>query len=62
MYPALSKAPQQMRILDTGQNTIVSWTNHLIVVAFAAAGIFMNPRVFRFRAERHRCEKSHTPL
>jgi hypothetical protein len=48
MYPILSKAPDRTRILDTGQNTIVSWTNHLIVAAFAVAGIFMNPRVFRF--------------
>jgi hypothetical protein len=64
MYPALSRAPERTRILDTGRNTIVSWTNHLIVVAFAAAGILMNPPVFRFTlpAERRCCEKSHTPL
>jgi len=48
MYPMLSKAPGPTRILDIGQNRIVSWTNHLIVVAFAASGILANPRVFRF--------------
>lgn len=48
MYPILSKAPDRTRILDTGDNTIVSWVNHLIVIAFVAAGISMNPRVFRF--------------
>jgi hypothetical protein len=48
MYPISINAPLRMRILDTGQNTIVSWVNHLIVVAFAASGIFMNPRVFHF--------------
>jgi len=47
MYPISSSAPQRTRILDAGQNTIVSWANHFIVVAFAASGIFMNPRVFR---------------
>ena len=48
MYPVLSRAPDRTRILDVGWNGIVSWVNHLIVVAFAAAGIFSNPRVFRF--------------
>src|SRR5262249_18408164 len=48
MYSMLSKAPEPTRILDIGQNRIVSWTNHLIVVAFAVSGIFANPRVFRF--------------
>jgi hypothetical protein len=48
----LSKAPESTRILDIGQNRIVSWTNHLIVVAFAASGIFANPRVFRFLSPR----------
>jgi hypothetical protein len=48
MYPTLSKTPERTRILDTGQNGVVSWTNHFIVIAFAAAGIFANPRAFRF--------------
>jgi len=48
MYAMPSKVPASTRILDIGQNRIVSWTNHLIVIAFAAAGIFANPRVFRF--------------
>jgi hypothetical protein len=48
MYSMLSKAPVPTKILDVGQNRIVSWTNHLIVVAFAASGIFANLRVFRF--------------
>ena len=48
MYSMFSKTPEPTRILDAGQNWIVSWTNHLIVVAFAASGIFANPRVFRF--------------
>lgn len=48
MYPVLSRAPDRTRILDVGRNGIVSWTNHLIVIAFAGAGIFANPRVFRF--------------
>jgi len=52
MYATLSKAPESARILDIGQNRIVSWTNHLIVVAFAASGIFANPRVFRFLSPR----------
>jgi hypothetical protein len=52
MYPTLSKAPDQTRILDIGQNRVVSWTNHLIVVVFAAAGIVANPRVFRFLPSR----------
>ena len=54
MYSMLSKAPEPTRILDVGQNRIVSWTNHLIIVAFATSGIVANPRVFRFlRLERH---------
>jgi hypothetical protein len=48
MYPAASHAPERTRILDAGKNEIISWTNHLIVVAFAASGIFVNPWVFRF--------------
>lgn len=52
MYPMLSKAPESTRILDIGQNRIVSWTNHLIVVAFAASGILANRRVFRFLSPR----------
>jgi hypothetical protein len=48
MYPGSGKTPGQTRILDTGRNALVSWTNHLIVVAFAASGILANPRVFRF--------------
>jgi hypothetical protein len=48
MYPRLSKAPDRTRILDTGENSVISWTNHLIVVVFAAAGILANPHVFRF--------------
>jgi hypothetical protein len=52
MYSMLSKALASKRILDIGQNRIVSWTNHLIVVAFAASGIFTNPRVFRFLSPR----------
>jgi len=48
MYPLSSKAPEPTRVLDIGQNRIVSWTNHFIVVTFAASGIFANPRVFRF--------------
>jgi hypothetical protein len=52
MYSMLSRAPQPTRILDVGQNRIVSWTNHFIVVAFAASAIFANPRVFRFLSPR----------
>jgi hypothetical protein len=52
MYSMLSKAPESKRILDIGQNRIVSWTNHLIVVAFAASEIFANSRVFRFLSPR----------
>jgi hypothetical protein len=48
MYPISSRAPDQTRILDAGQNTLVSWTNHLVIVAFAASGLSMNPRIFRF--------------
>jgi hypothetical protein len=48
MYPASSRAPAGTRILDAGWNRIVSWTNHLIIIAFAASGIAVNPRVFRF--------------
>jgi len=48
MYSTLSNAPERRRIFDIGQNSTVSWTNHLIVVAFVASGIFTNPRVFRF--------------
>jgi hypothetical protein len=43
MYSMLSRAPQPTRILDVGQNRIVSWTNHFIVVAFAASGDFRKP-------------------
>ena len=50
MYSTLSKAPEPTRVLDIGHNRIISWTNHLIVVAFAASGIFVNPGVFRFCA------------
>jgi hypothetical protein len=52
MYPTSSKAPDRTRILDTGQNSVISWTNHLIVLVFAAAGIATNPRVFRFSSRR----------
>jgi hypothetical protein len=52
MYPMLSKAPEQTRILDIGENRSVSWTNHLIVIAFAALGILANPRVLRFFSPR----------
>jgi hypothetical protein len=52
MYPAASHAPERTRILDTGQNEIISWTNHLIVIAFAASGILSNPWVFRFMPRR----------
>jgi hypothetical protein len=52
MYPMSGRAPGRTGILDTGQNRIVSWTNHLVVVAFAASGILMNPRVFRFHGRR----------
>jgi hypothetical protein len=47
MYSMLSKAPELTKILDVGQNRIVSWTNHLIVVAFAVSGILSltNPRL-----------------
>jgi hypothetical protein len=48
MYPVASHAPERTRILDTGQNEIISWTNHFIVVAFALSGVFANPWVFRF--------------
>jgi hypothetical protein len=48
MYLTLSRGPDRIRILDIGQNAVISWTNHLIVVVFAAAGILTNPRVFRF--------------
>jgi hypothetical protein len=53
MYPMSSTAPERIRILDIGQNTTVSWTNHLIVVVFAASGILANPRVFRFLSPRN---------
>lgn len=46
MYSMLSKASEPTRILDIGQNRMISWTN--IVIAFAASGILANPRVFRF--------------
>jgi hypothetical protein len=52
MYPSASRAPDPMRILDVGQNRMVSWTNHVIVVAFAISGILANPRVFRFLPPR----------
>jgi hypothetical protein len=48
IYPMSSRAPPQMRILDAGWNRFVSWTNHVIVVAFAASAIAANLRVFRF--------------
>jgi hypothetical protein len=48
MYSSLNHAPARTRILDIGDNRIISWTNHLIVVAFAASGVLANPRVFRF--------------
>jgi hypothetical protein len=54
MYSILSKAPERTRILDTGQNGIISLINHVIVVVFAAAGIFANLRVFRFLLRRDR--------
>jgi hypothetical protein len=57
MYPAASHAPERTRILDVGQNEIVSWTNHFIVVAFAASGIFANPWVFRFMPARSPSDK-----
>jgi hypothetical protein len=52
MYPMSSKAPEQTRILDIGQNNMVSWINHLIVLVFAASAIFANPRVFWFLSPR----------
>jgi hypothetical protein len=52
MYAMSSKAPDPARILDLGRNKFVSLTNHLIVVAFAASGVFANLRVFRFRSSR----------
>jgi hypothetical protein len=52
MYPASSKSPASTRVLDDGWNRIVSWTNHLIVIAFAASGIAANPCVFRFSLRR----------
>jgi hypothetical protein len=59
MYPMSGTAPGPARILDAGQNTLVSWTNHLIVIAFAASGILMNPRVFRFHRRRKKtCQSS----
>src|SRR5262245_42596533 len=47
-------APTGERRLCTAHtlNRTVSWTNHLIVVAFVASGIFTNPRVFRFLLPR----------
>jgi hypothetical protein len=48
MYPMSSTAPERTRILNVGENATVSWINHLIVVVFAASGIFANLRVFRF--------------
>ncbi len=57
MYPTVSHAPERTRILDVGQNEIISWTNHLIVVAFAASGVFANPWVFRFMSPRTRSDK-----
>ena len=60
MYSMLSKAPEPTRILDIGQNRIISWSNHLIVVAFAASGIFANPRVFRFLSPRNTPMKKKT--
>jgi hypothetical protein len=38
--------------IAVGRNTIVSWTNHLIVIVFAAAGAVANPWVFRFMPPR----------
>jgi hypothetical protein len=58
MYPAASHAPEGTRILDAGQNEIISWTNHLIVLAFAASGVFINPRVFRFMPPRTRSDNN----
>jgi hypothetical protein len=59
MYPMSGTAPGPARILDAGQNRLVSWTNHLIVIAFAASGILMNPRVFRFHRRRKKtCQSS----
>jgi len=60
MYSMLSKAPEPTRILDIGQNRIVSWTNHLTVAAFAVSGIFANPRVFRFLSPRDAPKKETT--
>jgi hypothetical protein len=57
MYPAASHAPERTRILDAGRNEIISWTNHLIVVAFAVSGVFANPWVFRFMPPRTRSDK-----
>ena len=61
MYALSSKSPQSTRILDIGQNRIISWTNHLIVVTFAASGIFANPRVFRSLSTRDTPMKKTTP-
>lgn len=52
VYPMSSTAPDRTRILDTGRNIVISWVNHLIIIAFATTGIFMNPGVLRFHRER----------
>ncbi|MCL2715319.1 MAG: hypothetical protein FWD68_12205 [Alphaproteobacteria bacterium] len=49
MYAIHARAPTATRILDVGQNTIVSWSNHVLVLAFAAAGVLFNPHVWRLR-------------
>jgi len=47
MFPSSSAAPDRFRILDAGQNRAISAVNHAIVLAVAAACIWLNPSVFR---------------
>jgi hypothetical protein len=47
MFPSSSAAPDRFKILDVGQNSAISAVNHAIVLAVAAAGIWLNPSVFR---------------
>jgi hypothetical protein len=47
MFPSSSAAPDRFRILDAGQNRAISAVNHAIVLAIAAACIWLNPSVFR---------------
>jgi hypothetical protein len=47
MYPSSSAAPDRFRILDLGQNRAISVVNHAIILAVAAACVWLNPSVFR---------------